>query len=347
MGIRRENNGTYTGRFKHKGYKSGEVWKRGFPTRAAALAWIVETKGELKNPPPEQAKSISFHSLATRYLDHCESRMAHNTVRAKNHYYRNLVRFKGGDFEAQSLPKIELLEFLQDTQKRKGSKNANNHLKDIKAVYNWGVKYDLIHKSPVKDIDKFPEERFIKYVPPSADINKVLMAAGQEDMDLLMVVYYTGGRIGEVFRLTWDDVNFEKRELTLRTRKRRGGVLEEDKCAMSDRLCQVLARKWKQRDKEQPWVFVNPATGNQYSYSSKRNLMKDLCAKAKVKAFGFHAIRHHVASILEDSGKATIGQIQKFLRHKRMTTTIGYLHTLDRDLVEVAELLDGKLLSNS
>jgi len=68
--------------------------------------------------------------------------------------------------------------------------------------------------------------------------------------------------------------------------------------------------------------------------------MRNLCKKAGVRAFGFHAIRHHVASILLDSGKATLGQIQQFLRHKRKTTTEIYLHNMGNDLVAVAEVLD-------
>lgn len=68
--------------------------------------------------------------------------------------------------------------------------------------------------------------------------------------------------------------------------------------------------------------------------------MKDLCKKAGVKYFGFHAIRHHVASILADSGKASLSQIQKILRHQRISTTDNYIKTLDPQLQQVANILD-------
>ena len=76
--------------------------------------------------------------------------------------------------------------------------------------------------------------------------------------------------------------------------------------------------------------------------------MKRLCKKAKVKVFGFHAIRHHVASILADSGKVGLGQIQKQLRHRRSTTTDNYIKTLDPQLRQVANVLDeqGKIEEN-
>ena len=55
---------------------------------------------------------------------------------------------------------------------------------------------------------------------------------------------------------------------------------------------------------------------------------------------GYSFIRHHVASILADSGKASMSQIQKMLRHRRMTTTDGYIKTLDPQLRQVANVLD-------
>jgi integrase len=55
--------------------------------------------------------------------------------------------------------------------------------------------------------------------------------------------------------------------------------------------------------------------------------MKKLCKKAKVKPFGFHAIRHLTASILYKKGNP-VSVIQAILRHKSPNTTTRYLRTL-------------------
>jgi len=41
--------------------------------------------------------------------------------------------------------------------------------------------------------------------------------------DYLLTITDTMGRMGEINRLTWDDVNFNQRYVTLYTRKKRGG----------------------------------------------------------------------------------------------------------------------------
>ena len=59
----------------------------------------------------------------------------------------------------------------------------------------------------------------------------------------------------------------------------------------------------------------------------KNNIMTDLCKKAGVKHFGFHAIRHLHASILFNEG-SELSTIQKQLRHTSPNTTVQYLRTL-------------------
>ena len=44
----------------------------------------------------------------------------------------------------------------------KDGKAANRDLRDLKAMYNWGMKEGLIKENPFKDIEKFPEDPFIK-----------------------------------------------------------------------------------------------------------------------------------------------------------------------------------------
>ncbi len=50
-------------------------------------------------------------------------------------------------------------------------------------------------------------------------------------------------------------------------------------------------------------------------YRIRQHVMKKLCKRAGVKAFGWHAIRHLTAVILYKSGEP-VSKIQKILRHQ-------------------------------
>jgi integrase len=128
--------------------------------------------------------------------------------------------------------------------------------------------------------------------------------------------------------------------IRLWTRKRRRSQLEQNLLPMTDKLHAVLCARWKERDTEALYVFHKNRRMLSRDSDFIRHMMGRLCDRAGVKPFGFHAIRHHVASVIEDSGKATMKEIQLFLRHKRQATTENYLHEMDSRLTRVIDILD-------
>jgi integrase len=67
--------------------------------------------------------------------------------------------------------------------------------------------------------------------------------------------------------------------------------------------------------------------------------MKSLCAKAGIKYFRFHALRHLAATLL-DQGHIPTGTIQKILGHENRKTTEIYLHSVEASEVGAAFVLD-------
>lgn len=194
------------------------------------------------------------------------------------------------------------------------------------------------------------------------------MAADPEtdEQDLLLVVIHTLGRIDEVLRLRWEDVNFEKRLVTLWTRKRKDGANEPDALPMGEDLYQILMNRWKSRTQE-TWVFFNSkaknGAGDRFYHRPK--MMPSLCkragicpvgkglrkvSKGKNKGkimevdlyIGFHALRHFMASYLADQEKVGVKAVSGLLRHKNLRTTEIYLHSIDEGQRIAIDKIQGK-----
>ncbi len=60
-------------------------------------------------------------------------------------------------------------------------------------------------------------------MPPAEDVLRVILAADPDKQDYLWTIGLTMGRMSEVNRLTWQDVNFEERYVVLYTCKKKGG----------------------------------------------------------------------------------------------------------------------------
>ena len=72
-----------------------------------------------------------------------------------------------------------------------------------------------------------------------------------------------------------------------------------------------------------------------------------ICKRAGVRKFSFHAIRHFVACHLEDSGKASLKDIQRLLGHQHFTTTEIYLKSLRSDLEHLVEAMPFLLIHSA
>lgn len=91
-------------------------------------------------------------------------------------------------------------------------------------------------------------EKKLKYVPSPEDIEKVIAQADPDTQDYLYVIQETMGRMSEVNRLTWEDVNLEEKYVVLYTRKKKGGHLTPRKVPMTSKLFEILERRYRNRD---------------------------------------------------------------------------------------------------
>ena len=71
--------------------------------------------------------------------------------------------------------------------------------------------------------------------------------------------------------------------------------------------------------------------------------MKSLCKRARIDPpFGFHSIRHFMATYLADTIRASKKTISSILGHKSLQTTEIYLHSIDASQKDAMMKLEGK-----
>jgi integrase len=157
-----------------------------------------------------------------------------------------------------------------------------------------------------------------------------------QDRVMLLAYLHLAARRSELFKSKWSDVDFANSQIRLGTRKR-GGGLEYDWLPLTNELHAQLLM-WAERrlaqstmDKDHMFVCLSPlpCCDDHYGhpFKQRRWTIGRWCKKAKVKPFGWHAIRHLTAMELYRRGYS-IKHIQMILRHQRATTTDIYLRRL-------------------
>jgi integrase len=296
----------------------------GFATKAEARAAREERRKEVKAQAQQKSKTdTAFSSVANLYLDWSEKRHVRKTYEYKRTVFREFIKAMG-DMDLMAISPAVLHAYLV---KRPSNHNYNVHRKELCALFSFAIRQlRLIDRSPCWTLEKMPEETARKEIPTQEEFLRIMVAAGPDERPLLVILSQSLARIDEILRLTWQDVNFEKRLVTLWTRKRKGGNLEPRTIGMSENLYRMLWAMWNRRDQQQ-WVFFNAKEGTRYNRRPK--LMRSLCKRAGVKHYGFHSIRHFCATYLHDVKKVPTGVIGTILGHKSKRTTEIYLHSVD------------------
>jgi integrase len=282
---------------------------------------------------------MAFSVLANEYLDYAKRKFAEKTYKYKVYVYQQFLAF-AGDKNTREIS-IQLIEAYFRT--RPTNINYNRHRKDLCALFAWAYKRRMIRENPSPFLERMPEPRFQRQIPTPEEMSKIMLAAGS-DRPLLLVIYHTMARIDEILRLRWEDVNFQDRTVQLWTRKRHDGSWAGDNMPMNEVLYETLQQLWEKRTQNE-WVFLNLNTGTRYMKRPK--LMRTICKRAGVRHFGFHAIRHYVASYLADRQKFSITQVSRLLRHQSKATTERYLQVIDPQLRDVVASLEEKSHTDS
>ncbi len=319
--------------FTLNGQRYTEAW---FPTKREAKQAEARKREELNNPAPttwaqETPTGMGFLKFVNARLDYVKAYRSARHYQELVYMARRWVR-RWGKLRCEEVSPAMVEKFVL-TRRKVSAFTANKEIRYLKATFNFGIKKKLIKDNPLDGFEFFPVEKRIKYVPSSADIDRVIALAEPDIQDYLWTIRETMARVSEVNRLTWDDVSLENRYVVLYTRKKKGGHLTPRRIPMTNKLFEVFSRRFRERDRSKPWVFWHrywSRKDNEWKegpFGERKKFMKTLCAKAGVKYFRFHALRHAGASIMEN-GNVSIGTIQKILGHENRTTTEIYLHTL-------------------
>lgn len=148
--------------------------------------------------------------------------------------------------------------------------------------------------------------------------------------DIMKLALYTGMRRGELFKLKWTDVDFERGFIHIRDPK--GGP--DQNIPLNDGARQTIARHFQT---ESPYVF-----GGRYGLPRDRVelAIRNIRRKAGLPEDfrPLHGLRHTYASMLASSGSVDLYTLQKLLCHKTPEMTQRYAHLRDETLKKASAL---------
>lgn len=145
---------------------------------------------------------------------------------------------------------------------------------------------------------------------------------------LLMLAYSSGLRVGEIVNLKAGDINRDKMRLKVRDAK--GG---KDRYTLLSEICLNQLEEYWKKYRPTNWLFSGKKEGEQISIRAIQHAYQNAKKNAGInKECGIHALRHSFATHMLETGSG-IFQLQKFLGHKHLSTTLVYVHLCEEKTI--------------
>lgn len=382
-GITQRSDGNYIARFR---YGNGNREQKVFTDLNDARQWIMDKKFQFSHHVPENVKSNSseFSNITvgdwyTYWNESYNNDLSPNTIRNyRERYYKNVAPAIG-KMRVSDVRSIHCQKILNDMKKKNYSAGTVYQTYIcIGVIFRAAINNDIIFKHPLTGVTvpKGLKRKEVRAL--TLDEHRLFLKQIESSHNKLQYrfVLQTGLRTGEMIGLTWDCVDFEKREIRVEKQmefrhqqkmwrasspKTVSGfrtvpltdeameILEElyskkDTRKQSPELDQVL-EYYDSKDLEnkcfnmKDLVFINFRTGMPNKSSSYDTHIYKLCSEAGIKPFGMHVLRHTFATRCIEAGMNP-KTLQRILGHASLKTTMDtYVDVTDDSLRDGMDLL--------
>lgn len=252
---------------------------------------------------------------------------------------------------------------LDDLKKRlandgKSPQTIKNVLELLRRLVNFGVRKGWCARpEPARLIFEFPKVNNIKTEDlRQSQLDRLMQALdddpNQKAANLMRLALYTGMRRGELFRLKWEDIDWERGFISLTGDRAKGYDLgpkggKNKKIPLSEPAAEVLARIRKTAGAEMsPYVF--PGRNGQGPLTDIRRQVGRIRNRAGLPADfrPLHGLRHTFASSLASSGEVDMYTLQKLMTHTSPQMTERYAHLRDEALKRAGKVV-GRLFKRA
>lgn len=268
------------------------------------------------NPNAKLTLGEVYKQWTSRHFEKVsESRQYNINSRYKNHIIK---------LENECISEINLNKLQNFMDSLTCSSGTASEIKAIlNLIFEYALKNDFISKNPVKFIEMGKYKKvFDKKEFSKEEIDILWNNLDVPNVDTVLILIYTGMRVGEMLNLKLKNIDLEKRDIFISESKTNSGIRH---IPIHDKILPLIINRM--HNQEHLIVLENNIPVSYYAYKYQfQNVMKALNLKHNP-----HECRHTTATLLSNAGANTVS-IAKIMGHTNYYTTTIYTHKDNEEL---------------
>jgi len=306
--------------------------------RIVTRALVREALGlKVAGPTDAGEAPIAEEELLSRYIRHLkveEGRTEHTMLS----YRQSIAAFRAflskRYLKLKETTREDILAFKEGLlEKGNCPKTVNLRIAALRSLYGFLVITKELEEDPTRYVRKLPEERKRLSVLTPGEVDRFIQAidrstpGGLRDYAMVILLFASGGRIGEVTSLKVEDIDLKRGVLTFRKRKNK----EDNQVSMTEALTDLLRRYLelvrpifaaKAKSGHEDLVFLSHH-GLPLDRSPVSRALKLYARAAGItKHVSSHTFRRSIATVLANNGMPA-ELLRVFLGHRNINTTLN------------------------
>jgi integrase len=300
-------------------------------------------KREKEAQAKKEKESILFSSVFERFIEQSRQDKAAGSWKTELGLYKAWLFPLIG-----SLPMKDISPFILEKLKRrmheagKAPRTIAYALAVVRQIYNYAKNHDLfVGENPTTKVKKPSEDnrrsRFLSH-EEAALLLRELKTVSTSMHDVSLLSLHCGLRAGEIFKLTWNDIDFSNGIILIKdtkTGRNRNAIMTADIKSMFERrrIQKVSDVVFSSRTGKRMFEVSNTFDRTVERLNFNRGIID---RRQKVV---FHTLRHTFASWLVLSG-VDLYTVQKLMGHSSMAMTERYSHLAPGHLKKAINMLE-------
>lgn len=313
--------------------KVGRQYKNAMtPARASA----IRTK-RIEGAPSNQERRLEAKKVAWTlnrlWQEYIGPKPDSKGFRTDRYRYLKFLQAPLGSKEPKDITQIQVHRLRITLAKTLSAKTVKNILELLERVINFGTKQGLCAGLGFKPEHPRVNNQTTEDLTPEQLVKLLQAIDADHDLvsaNLMKMALFTGMRRGELFKLRWQDVDFEKGFIHIIQPK--GG--QNQVVPMNSAAREILENHPKT---ESPYIFPGRNGGQRVEMRRPINRIRKR-ADLPPDFRPLHGLRHAYASLLASSGEVELHVIQRLLTHKTPQMTMRYSHLRDEALRRASDL---------